>query len=246
MITTATPQERRSMAATQRAQNVRAVADRPSHRRCAEGPSDARAAARVSQFRLSEPSTSGIVQFDGYASITDTAYEMWDFWGPYDEIVRSGAFTQTLLQSDLDVPFVIVHNQIRRIARTIMGTLHLEETEEGLHVVADLDTRDPDVAYIIPKLTPNESGHSLVDEMSFAFRIVKGQWNKDFDQYYIEQVDLHRGDVAIVGYGANPHTAGSGLADQLPEQPVALAATPATKRGVDLITEEDIAPRRYR
>jgi hypothetical protein len=30
-------------------------------------------------------------------------------------------------------------------------------------------------------------------------------------EYHINEVDIHRGDVAIVGYGANPHTAGAGL-----------------------------------
>ncbi|WP_291378870.1 HK97 family phage prohead protease [Demequina sp.] len=239
-------QARRATAATERAAKTRMLADRPSHRRCAEGlASGARVAARVSEFRVSEPSTSGIVRFDGYASVTEKPYEMWDWYGPYDEVVRAGAFRQTLLQSDLDVPFVIVHDQIRRIARTIMGTLHLEETEHGLHVGADLDTRDSDVAYIVPKLIPNETGHSLVDEMSFSFRIIKGLWSPDYMQYDIEQVDLHRGDVAIVGYGANPYTAGSGLADDPPEPPTQLAAAAPSKRGVDLISEDDIAPRRF-
>ncbi len=239
--------ERSQDAAQKRAAAVRALADRPSHRRCAEAPtSGARVTARVSEIRLSEPSTSGIVRFDGYASVTEQPYEMWDWYGPYEEVVRAGAFRQTLLQSDLDVPFVIVHDQIRRMARTIMGTLHLEETDHGLHVGADLDTRDSDVAYIVPKLIPNESGHSLVDEMSFAFRIIKGLWAPDYLQYDIEQVDLHRGDVAIVGYGANPYTAGSGLAEDLPSPPAQLAAEAPSKRGVDLISEADIAPRRYR
>lgn len=240
-------QERRALAATKRAAQVRALADRPSQRRCAESPaSQPRVAASATQIRVAEPSTSGIVRFDGYASVTETPYEMWDWYGPYEEVVRAGAFYRTLQQSSLDVPFVIVHDQIRRIARTIMGTLRLEETDQGLHVEADLDTRDPDVAYILPKLMPNESGHSLVDEMSFAFRIVKGMWSPDYMEYSIEEVDLHRGDVAIVGYGANPFTAGSGLAEDKPEPPLELAAEPPTKRGVDLITEDDIAPRRYR
>lgn len=245
MITTL--QERRAEAATQRADKIRMRADRPSQRRCAEAPtSGARVSARVSEIRVSDPTPSGIVQFDGYASVTEQPYEMWDWYGIYDEVVCAGAFRQTLLQSDLDVPFVIVHDQIRRIARTIMGTLHLEETERGLHVQADLDTRDADVAYIVPKLIPNDSGHSLVDEMSFSFRITKGIWAPDYTQYDIEQVDLHRGDVAIVGYGANPYTAGSGLVESPTTAPVQLAAAPTTKRGVDLISEADIAPRRYR
>jgi phage head maturation protease len=60
------------------------------------------------------------------------------------------------------------------------------------------------VAYIAPKL---RSG--LVDEMSFAFRIESGQWSPDYTEYRINRFDIHRGDVAIVGYGANPYTVGS-------------------------------------
>jgi hypothetical protein len=60
------------------------------------------------------------------------------------------------------------------------------------------------VAYIAPKL---RSG--LIDEMSFAFRIESGQWSPDYTEYRINRYDIHRGDVAIVGYGANPYTAAS-------------------------------------
>jgi len=244
MITTL--QERRTDAAAKRAVEVRALANRPSNRRSAEAAtSGARVAAHVSQIRVAEPTASGIVQFDGYASVTEMPYDMWDWYGPYAEVVRAGAFRKTLAQVDLDVPFVIVHDQIRRIARTTMKTLMLEETERGLHVKADLSMSDLDVAYIYPKLIPNDTGHSLVDEMSFSFRIIKGLWSPDYQEYSIEEVDIHRGDVAIVGYGANPYTAGSGLADSPPAAGQLAAAAP-TSRGVDLISEADIAPRRYR
>jgi hypothetical protein len=33
-------------------------------------------------------------------------------------------------------------------------------------------------------------------------------------EYHIHAVDIDRGDVSIVGYGANPHTAGAGLRSQ--------------------------------
>jgi hypothetical protein len=56
----------------------------------------------------------------------------------------------------------------------------------------------------VPKL---RSG--LIDEMSFAFRIEAGVWSPDYTEYRIDKVDIHRGDVAIVGYGANPFTDGS-------------------------------------
>ncbi|MGW4476800.1 HK97 family phage prohead protease, partial [Nonomuraea sp. NPDC004354] len=64
-----------------------------------------------------------------------------------------------------------------------------------------LDLADHDVSYILPKL---RSG--LIDEMSFAFRIDSGQWSPDYTEYRITRYDIHRGDVAIVGWGANPFT----------------------------------------
>ena len=143
---------------------------------------------------------------------------MYDIFGPYTEIVSAGAASQTLARADLDVPLVLQHDQMRRIARTTNGTLLLSESSDGLHVEAPtLDMGDQDVAYIVPKLRAG-----LIDEMSFAFRIVRGQWSPDYSEYRIEEFDLHRGDVAIVGYGANPYTEAG-----------------TRQRGVDLITEAE-------
>jgi HK97 family phage prohead protease len=231
--------QRRADAAALRAAGTRQLADRPSHRRQFEAPESlARVSVPLTEVRVTKVSDE-TVEFDGYASITEEPYEMWDWYGPYDEVVRAGAFIRTLNRSDLDVPLVIAHDQIRRIARTTTGDLHLEEDTRGLHVRATLSLRDLDVQYIVPKL---ESGH--VDEMSFAFRIVKGLWSPDYMQYSLEEVDLHRGDVAIVGFGANPATAGSGLASEHSEVSDERQALPTPKRGVDLISEDDIAPRR--
>lgn len=155
----------------------------------------------------------GPLVFDGFASVTGRAYEMWDMFGPYTEQIHVGAFAETLAQDGLDVPLVIDHVSSRRIARTgnSASPLMLSEVvagdRTGLHVLAPtLDRQDPDTAYIAPKL---RSG--LIDEMSFRFMITSGRWNEDWDEYHIYAVDIHRGDVSIVGYGANPHTAGSGL-----------------------------------
>lgn len=195
-------------AAQARSQGVRALADRPSHRRSSEDPTSrphVRATVRNLEVReLRDEATgtpNGLVEFVGYASVTDTSYEMYDFYGPYLEIVANAAFEETLNRADLDVPFVLGHDQMRRIARTTNGTLKLSVDDHGLRVEATLDLSDADVAYIVPKL---RSG--LIDEMSFAFRITKGSWNPSYDIYTIEKVDMHRGDVAIVGWGANPYT----------------------------------------
>lgn len=200
-------------AARERAQHVRARADRPSQRRCAaERGSGARAIVRARiELREDAPaaddggeiieSAPALLRFNGVASAYESPYEMYDAFGPYTEVVSAGAGAVSMARADLDVPLVLGHDQLRRMARTSTGTLRLSETEEGLIVDADLDPRDADVAYIAPKLRAK-----LVDEMSFAFRITSGQWSPDYSEYRIHAYDIHRGDVAIVGYGANPAT----------------------------------------
>jgi HK97 family phage prohead protease len=193
----------RAEAAAARAQNVRQRADRPSQRRCAEH-AGARAAALVpAQIEVrAAADAGGTVEFRGYATVYEQGYEMWDWYGPYTEIVAAGAGAESLSRADLDVPLVLQHNQLRRIARTTNGSLALAEDDNGLSVTAPaLDLADHDVAYIVPKLRAG-----LIDEMSFAFRITAGQWSPDYSEYRITRYDIHRGDVAIVGYGANPYT----------------------------------------
>ena len=191
----------RSAAAAARAAGVRQLADRPSQRRCAEHGSSFRASFRAAVQLRAKGDDESVLQFDGLAAATEQGYEMWDWYGPYTEIVSAGAFANTLARSGLDVPLVLGHDQLRRIARTTNGTLTLEETDEGLRVLADLDPADPDVAYIAPKLRAG-----LIDEMSFAFRITRGQWSPDYTEFRIQEAEIHRGDVAIVGFGANPFT----------------------------------------
>jgi len=193
-------------AAAERAHNVRQRVDRPSQRRCAEqAGSRATVRAALSGVEVREAGDGGTLEFVGQATVYEQAYEMWDMFGPYTEIVSEGAGADSLARADLDVPLVLGHDQLRRLARTTTGTLLLTESSSGLEVRAPaLDPNDYDVAYIAPKL---RSG--LVDEMSFAFRIESGQWSPDYTEYRINRYDIHRGDVAIVGYGANPYTGAS-------------------------------------
>lgn len=198
-------------AAQARAAGMARAGDRPSQRRNADEPGATRAVITRARpvFRASGESTA--LEFSGYASVTDAGYPMWDMFGQYTETVARGAFAKTLLTPDLDVPLVIQHADIRRIARTTiaageLGHLTLAEDEHGLLTRASLDPADPDVAYIVPKMRAG-----LIDEMSFKFTITAGEWSPDWTQYRIDEVDIHRGDVAIVAYGASPHTAGAGL-----------------------------------
>lgn len=196
-------------AATARAKGVAARADRPSERRCAsERGAGAWVAASAPRIQLREDdSGTGPLHFEGYATVYERGYEMYDYFGPYTEIVEAGAGAESLARADLDVPLVLQHSSLRRIARTSNGSLTLTENENGLLVDAPaLDREDQDVAYIAPKLRAG-----LIDEMSFMFRITAGQWSPDYTEYRIKAYDIHRGDVAIVGYGANPATVGAGL-----------------------------------
>lgn len=203
MITDAFREECGQAAMTRR-DNIRQRADRPSQRRCAPETSargSILAPAKLS-MRAAAGADSGKLEFDGMATVYERAYEMWDFWGPYSEIVSAGAGTETLARTDLDVPLVLQHQDLRRIARTTNGSLILTELDEGLRTQApQLDVADHDVAYIEPKIRGG-----LIDEMSFKFRIILGQWSPDYTEYRIQSYDIHRGDVAIVGYGANPAT----------------------------------------
>lgn len=210
----------RAEAAAERALKYRAPSDRPSQRSvCERSDGEPRSWATPglrSQITLDRSASEGgdAERFEGFASVTGQAYEMYDWLGPYDEVVAVGAFEKTLARGvDLDVPLVLDHISSKRIARTgnASSPLELHEltdgTTTGLQVVApSLRMSDPDTAYIVPKL---RSG--LIDEMSFRFMITEGRWSDDFMTYVIREVDIHRGDVSIVGYGANPHTTGAGI-----------------------------------
>ena len=228
----------RAAAAAARGAQVRAAGDRPSQRRSGEDPgSGARVSVRLSDLHLRDSTDGSAVVFGGFASVTNRGYDMWDMFGPYTEKIAIGSFGETLARTDLDVPLVLQHNDLRRIARTTNGTLNLSEVltgdQTGLLVDApQLDPTDEDVRYILPKL---RSG--LIDEMSFKFRILDGRWSPDWTEYTITGVDLHRGDVAIVGYGANPYTKGMTLSAARD------SAAPALIRGADLISIEDTRPR---
>ncbi|MFD5033643.1 HK97 family phage prohead protease [Streptomyces sp. NPDC058405] len=143
---------------------------------------------------------SQVSTVEGYASVTEEPYEMWDMFGAYNEVVRSGAFTKTLGETP-QVQLLLNHGGLA-MAYTKAGTLRLSEDSTGLHMEADVSTKRTDVGDMLAAL---EDGS--VDEMSFAFRVTRQMWSPDYDQRDITEVDLHRGDVSVVNFGANPATA---------------------------------------
>lgn len=145
--------------------------------------------------------------FHGIASTVEQAYEMYDMFGPYTEIVDRAAFDATLA-AEPDVAFLLNHRGTT-MARTKSGTLELSMSDDGLVSDAYCNPERTDVRDLALAI-----GDGDVDQMSFAFRIVRGQWSPDYTEYRILEVDLHRGDVSAVNYGANPNTSISARAKQ--------------------------------
>ncbi|MEV6046043.1 HK97 family phage prohead protease [Streptomyces xanthochromogenes] len=157
------------------------------------------------ELRAKPDGTGGdALTFTGYACVTEQGYEIEDWLGPYTEVVRQGAFTKTLSEG-ADVPFLVNHGGLT-LARTKSGTLRLAEDGTGLHTEADLDPASPHVQALRSAMDRGD-----VDEMSFGFWVTRQQWSPDYDQRDILEVRLHKGDVSVVNYGANPATAGAQL-----------------------------------
>jgi hypothetical protein len=146
----------------------------------------------------------GDLLFVGYACVTEASYKVSDWLGEFDEVVRAGAFGKTLSES-ADVPFKLNHDGIT-LARTKSGTMALREDGTGLLTKAALDPSSPVVQTIRSAMERDD-----LDEMSFAFWVTRQEWSPDWTQRDILEVNLNKGDVSVVNYGANPATAGAKL-----------------------------------
>lgn len=134
------------------------------------------------------------VTVEGYASTFDQPYNM----GWYSETVERGAFTRTL-KSNPDVRFLVNHDGLP-LARTTSGTLQLSQDSTGLHIRSQLDSSDPDVQRLVPKMQRGD-----LNQMSFAFGIVEDEWSDDDTKRSLRELSLSGGDVSVVTYPANPN-----------------------------------------
>lgn len=151
------------------------------------------------QLEVRAGKTSGTSAIAGYASVVDSPYEMYDAFGPYSEVVRGGAFKRTL-NANPQVQLLLNHAGLS-MAYTKAGTLQLSEDSTGLHIEAELNSTRTDVRDMLTAISDGN-----VDEMSFAFRVSRQEWSPDFDQRDIQEVDINRGDVSVVNFGASPLT----------------------------------------
>ena len=130
----------------------------------------------------------------GYASMFDTpSHDL----GGFTEYVARGAFAKTL-KDGADVRLLIDHEGAP-LARTKSNTMRLVEDERGLRVEADLDPSNPRAAEIISALKRGD-----MNQMSFAFRVIKDEWSRDRSTRTLKEVRLF--DVSVVTFPAYEDT----------------------------------------
>jgi HK97 family phage prohead protease len=136
----------------------------------------------------------GTMRLAGYAAVFDDPSVPL----PFVERIAPGAFRKTLSETP-DVRLLINHEGLP-LARTKNGTLTLTEDSRGLYMDAEIaDTSEGRDLY---KLV--ERGD--VDQMSFAFRVIRQKWSEDRSMRTLIELSLADGDVSIVTYPAYPTT----------------------------------------
>ncbi len=168
---------------------------------------DVREVRSIPCFEFRSNSGDSVV-LTGYAS-TFSPYEM--HGGPagghgWIEQLDRRAFDRTL-KARADLHLLLNHEGLP-LARTKSGTMKLSVDSQGLYVEATLDRSDPDVQRLEAKMKRGD-----LDEMSFAFHVKSQKWESapGFDDdpmslRTLTEVSLHKGDVSVVNFGANPTT----------------------------------------
>ncbi len=165
---------------------------------------------RLGEIRIQRDGSDTEVEalrVEGHASVFDYEYKVYG-GPPYGWIERivEGAFDETLAE-DPDVVFLRNHEGMP-LARTKSKTLELGVDDVGLKVRTDLDMANPEVQALASALQRGD-----VDEMSFAFRVTEQLWREHPDYEGDEMsgrdisgVNLNRGDVSAVTFGASDAT----------------------------------------
>ncbi|HNB95663.1 MAG TPA: HK97 family phage prohead protease [Microthrixaceae bacterium] len=164
---------------------------------------------RAPEIRLDE---NGNPIFEGYAALWGVPYDV--AGGPANygwvEIVEPGACDKSLRERE-DVRLLVNHDGVP-IARTRSRTLELKADDTGLWSGSTLDATSPLVQTVASAMTRGD-----LDEMSWAFRVLRQEWNADYTERRILEVQMF--DVSIVTYPANPATTAQLRGAEPPEDP---------------------------
>lgn len=144
----------------------------------------------------------------GYATTYDQPYPM--FGGPerggWNETVAGGASAKSLKEQD-DVVSLFDHAGIP-LGRTSKDTLVLSEDKLGLWTETTINPNVREAMDIAETVARGD-----IDAMSFAFKVTREEWDDDFTERTISEVQLF--DVSVVTFPANPHTIAGMKGDDL-------------------------------
>jgi hypothetical protein len=135
---------------------------------------------------------------EGYATVYNYAYDLGGgpAAGGFTEIIASGAAAKSA--GEADVRLLVNHDGIP-LARTKSGTMTLQSDDIGLRVTAQLDPTNPMSASLRSAMERGD-----MDQMSFAFKVLRDSWDAQYDVRTIHEVKLF--DVSMVTYPASPAT----------------------------------------
>jgi len=139
------------------------------------------------ELRAEEDGTNPRVE--GYAAVFGEETVIGDY---FREVFEAGCFRDSL-KGNADVVFLINHEGLP-LARTRSGSLKLKEDKRGLHISAELDAADPDVARIVPKMKRGD-----LDKMSIAFIPTVQEWSEHEGELPLRKItSASLFDVSIV------------------------------------------------
>lgn len=147
------------------------------------------------EVRQSEDGNPEVV---GYATVYEAPYEVAGGppWG-WSETIARGAADKSV--RDRDSVYLFFDHQGLPLASTKAGSLSLESDTVGLYNRSVIDPRSNWSMEIVNRI---DSGD--LDAMSFAFRVLRQEWNEDYTERRILEVKLY--DVSVVSFPANPAT----------------------------------------
>ena len=128
----------------------------------------------------------------GHAAVFDIRTELWP--GVTEE-VAPGAFTRTLDDTP-DVRALVDHDPVNILGRTKADTLTLKEDKKGLH------TRIQPPNTTVGRDIVESIRRGDVDQMSFAFQIVREEAEYDDDGVHYRLLDVELIDVSVVTFPA--------------------------------------------
>lgn len=185
------------------------------------------------QLRADGESDPDYWTFRGEASVVAHDYTVRDMFGEFTERIAAGAFDKTLSENP-DVMLNYMHDPVMTMVTTRGGGLALS-ADPNLNVEARIPKSDVDAQRVMPKVQRGDA-----QSMSFAFRVTQQVWNEDYTDRTITEVNLHRGDVAVIvsGLGANPAAWGTVRAAETNSPPIPELEPPAWVFAPDVSPEE--------